>query len=131
MIHYFLIWIVIFLAVEIFGLLVIWIYDESKGFCISEYTVATGKELHRDINVVMISDLHNTDVGNKNEDVLAAIDKIKPDFILLAGDMITSYMQPKYNSENAFDFLKKLAEKYSVYYHIGADRFAADQLSPP
>ena len=114
-----LIWIIIFIAVEAVLFLAYYIYKESTDFRITTYRLDTKKKLPRDLNIVMLTDLHDTKHGEGNSKLLAAIDEIKPDFVLCAGDMITSYMQPKYNSDNTFEFLKKLSDKYKVVYGLG------------
>lgn len=116
MTKYIILWIVVFCVIEAIGLFV---YIESTGFKISKFVVKVNKPLPRDINIVMLSDLHDTDLGNDNDSLIKAIDDINPDFILLAGDMITSYMQPKYNSDITFSFLDKISRKYEVYYGLG------------
>lgn len=116
--------------------LVIFVYMESTGFRVVNYEIKTDKELPHELKVVFLSDLHDTDTDCfvdrfKNDDfsngkhkgsnkrLLNAIDKINPDYVLLSGDMITSYMQPKYNSEVTFSFLKELAENHEIYYGPG------------
>lgn len=114
--YYILIWLSIFIVVE---LILLFIYKESSGFTTTEYEVFTDKNIPRDLNVVMLSDLHDTETGNDNAELLETVDKLNPDFVLLAGDMITSYMQPEYNSAVTFSFLKKLAKNHKVYYGLG------------
>lgn len=99
--------------------LFIYIYRESKGFRVTQYNLYTDKKIGKNLDFVVLSDLHDTDLGNNNSELISAIDRISPDFILLAGDMITSYMQPSYNSEKTFDFLKRLSSKYRIYYGLG------------
>lgn len=110
------VWIVILLLLVV---LAVFAYKESTGFKVTEYVIEADKSLPKDISIVMMSDLHNTDLGDDNEVVLKAIAKISPDMVLLAGDMITSYMQPMYSSEISFRFLKKLSMQYDVYYGLG------------
>lgn len=76
------------------------------------------KSLHKKItSFVVISDLHNQVYGKDNERLLGAIDDAKPEFIIIAGDMMIA--KPGYNLDIVFDFLRKLALKYTVYYGIG------------
>lgn len=110
-------WLTIFIVIEAVGLFV---YFQSTGFTVSEFIMKTDKKLKKDLNIVLLTDLHDTDLDDKdNATVLNKIDEIDPDFVLLAGDMITSYMQPRYNSDTTFSFLKKLSEHYTVYYGLG------------
>ena len=113
---YVLIWIVIFIVVE---LICLFIYRESSGFKVTTYEVKVNKKLPDKLNVVMLSDLHDTDLGDDNEALISKIDELSPDFVLLAGDMITSYMQPDYNSKATYSFLSKLALKHNVLYGLG------------
>jgi len=111
------VWLIVFVAVEVIGL---FIYKQSTGFTVSDFCFTTDKLGDKKLNLVMLTDLHDTDLDdNDNESLLMKIDEINPDFILLAGDMITSYMQPRYNSKTTFSFLKKLSDKYTVYYGLG------------
>lgn len=110
---------IVAVAIVIIVLLTIFVYKESTGFNVTEYVIETDKPITRDLNIVMLSDLHDTDLGDDNKQVLEKIGQLNPDFVLLAGDMITSYMQPKYNSDVTFSFLEKLAKDNDVYYGLG------------
>lgn len=113
---YLIIWVIIFVIVE---LMCLFVYYQSTGFKVTEYTLHTDKNLPHDIKFVMLTDLHDTDLGNDNQILLDKIDELTPDFVILAGDMITSYMQPAYNSDITFSFLERLAAKHRVYYGLG------------
>lgn len=112
-------WIIAFVITEAVLLLIYYIYVESTGFKITTYELTTTKKLPKKLNLVMLTDLHDTKHGKDNEKLLEAIDEIAPDFVICAGDMITSYMQPKYNSDNTFEFLKRLSKKYRIIYGLG------------
>lgn len=112
-------WIIIFLVTEMILLLAYYVYVESTGFKVTTYKLVTKKKLAKDLNIVMLTDLHDTSHGKGNIELINAIDDINPDFIVCAGDMITSYMQPKYNSENTFEFLRQISKKYKIIYGLG------------
>ena len=96
------------------------IYRDSRGYDIVEYTLKTDKDIPGSVRFVMLSDLHDTDVTHDgNVRLLASIDNVGPDFVILAGDMITSYMQPVYNSDKTFEFLRRLSAGHKVYYGLG------------
>ena len=85
-----------------------------------EYDLHTDKNIGSTVSFVMLSDLHDTDVTHDgNKKLIESIDKIAPDFVILAGDMITSYSKTNDNSNVTFDFLKELSGKYKVYYGLG------------
>ncbi|MBQ8667696.1 MAG: metallophosphoesterase [Lachnospiraceae bacterium] len=98
----------------------VFVYVQSSGYNIVEYELSTCKDIGGPVKFVMLSDLHDTDVTHDgNRRLLRSIESINPDFVILAGDMITSYMQPSYNSDVAFDFLRELANRFTVYYGVG------------
>ena len=100
--------------------LAVFVYVQSSGYNIVEYELSTCKDIGGPVKFVMLSDLHDTDVTHDgNRRLLRSIESINPDFVILAGDMITSYMQPSYDSDVAFDFLRELANRFTVYYGVG------------
>lgn len=111
---------VILIAAVILLLLIIWyVYKESKGFRVVRYSFVNDKLKTDRFRFAFISDLHDYDHGNDNEDVLKALDENKPDAVFLAGDMVTSSMEVKYHDEVALRFVKAVADKYPLYYGIG------------
>ena len=110
----------IFFALLIILLLVIiegmW---EVRHFKITRYTIKTDKEIG-DLdgkNLVLISDLHLCEYGRNNEQVFAALSKINPDKIFIAGDLVIG--NRKYDTVIAKDFVNELSKKYDVYFANG------------
>ncbi len=66
---------------------------------------------------VFLTDLHNNCFGERNEELLAAIRRADPEFVLIGGDMIIS-RQPRYNDRTK-EFLCRLAAEYPIYYTNG------------
>ncbi len=96
------------------------VYKESTGYNIVEYTVCTDKDIPAPVRFVMLSDLHDTDVTHDgNEGLFRSIQSINPDFVIFAGDMITSYIQLGNGSDSTFAFMEKLADNYRIYYGLG------------
>ena len=66
---------------------------------------------------VLITDQHGVSYGNDNEYLLKVIRRLKPDAVLIAGDMTVrtqlSTLKP------AYSLLKRLARDYPVYYSLG------------
>jgi hypothetical protein len=73
--------------------------------------------LTKNCNFVMISDLHNKVYGNNNDKVINEIERINPDFILIAGDLVTSKVNEDITS--SVDLLNTLGKKYKIYYGLG------------
>ncbi len=97
----------------------VFLYVQSSGYTTVEYDLSTGKDCGS-VRFVMLSDLHDTDVTHDgNKKLLDSISALSPDFVILAGDMITSYLEPKSSSRTAYSFLKDLSERFTVYYGLG------------
>ena len=92
---------------------------ENKMLEINEYDIISRKlpENEKGIRALFISDFHNMDFGEGNKKIHEMVDGVKPDFILLGGDMILG--KPDAGFSHAVKFINKLAEKYPVYYGIG------------
>ena len=104
--------IVLLLAIFFIAVMII----DCNRFVIKEYTISSPK-LNADETMVLLSDLHSKDFGNKNKKLKAAIDRISPDKILVAGDIYTA---SKFEDvSTAEDLMRYLALKYPVYYSNG------------
>jgi predicted MPP superfamily phosphohydrolase len=89
---------------------------DLNRFVIREYYFCA-KEFLKNAKVLLIADLHNKQYGRHNQTLLKAIESVNPDFILIAGDMITSYRRK--NNAAAINLLRTLSAKYPVYYGYG------------
>lgn len=89
-----------------------------KKFRTVHYTVHTDKiKDARGARFIVLADLHGMEFGQNNEELLRAVDKYRPDGILLAGDMIVRREAGSF--QTAADLLKKLVLQYPVYYALG------------
>ena len=91
------------------------LYDSNR-FVIRNYTVAD-KRIKKHGRAVVLADLHNKRYGKNNERLLEAIRAQKPDFILIAGDLLTA--KPGKSIEPALDLLRELKKDYPIYYGNG------------
>ena len=98
-------------------LIFVWVilYDSNR-FVVVRKSINSDK-LRRSARTVVLSDLHNKRYGKNNELLLKAIDDCKPDFVLVAGDILTA--KPGESLEPAIEFMQKLTVKYPVYYGSG------------
>ena len=104
------------LVIVILGIV---IYHDTQNFTVRKYEVETTK-LDRDFVYVFLTDLHGYTFGDGNEKLIKAIDKISPDAILCAGDMMTaSKLNDKLEADPGFSLLKELASRYPVYVSNG------------
>ena len=89
---------------------------DNRRFVVREYRVRSAK-LPRPMTLVFLSDMHENTYGEDNADVVKAIDKAKPDAILVGGDMIISSKAAVGEEdwyENTVSLLKKLSQKYPI-----------------
>ena len=91
------------------------LYDTTH-FVVKRYELNSTK-IKSPYHFVVLSDLHDKAFGHQNKKLLAAIDKIKPEAVYIAGDMITAL--PGRQFDDTIAFLKSLSEKYPVYYGSG------------
>ena len=98
-------------------LVLIWVmlYDTNR-FVITKHIVKD-KRIRKEARAVMLADLHNKQFGKDNERLLAAIEECKPDFILVAGDILTA--KKGVSLEPAIHLMKELSARYPVYYGNG------------
>lgn len=103
--------------IGILAVILLWVvlYDSNR-FVVRKYTV-TDKRIRKPCRAVVMADLHNKRYGKNNERLLAAIREQQPDFILIAGDIITA--KPGRELETALQLLRGLAGEYPVYYGNG------------
>ena len=66
--------------------------------------------------IAQVSDLHNAEFGNRNENLIGMLSQCDPDIIVLTGDLIDSRHT---DIEVALDFAEKAAEIAPVYYVSG------------
>ena len=103
------------IAVILVAMLWIMLYDSNR-FVVRHYSLRDHR-IKKPVKAVVLADLHNKRYGKENERLLQAIDEIRPDMILIAGDILTA--KPKASLDVAISFMTKLAEKYPIYYGNG------------
>ncbi len=107
------IWLILLLLVAVTTGIVI---ADTNRFVKREYSLFTDKT-RRDYKICMLSDLHGKSFGKDNERLIRAIDEEKPDYIMIAGDMLTA--KPEQDFSTAVHLVKELAKRYRIYYGSG------------
>lgn len=69
-------------------LLLLSVFISARTFFVTKYRIYT--PLEQPLRLVQLSDLHNTEFGEKNARLVKRIRTLKPDLILMTGDMINS-----------------------------------------
>lgn len=88
-----------------------------KKFKTVTYTIHSNKLQNPGFTIAMISDLHNVELGKKNENLLRALQEAKPDIICIAGDLVLGKREK--SVKIAYDFIKKAVKIAPVYYGLG------------
>ena len=85
---------------------------------VTEYTVISEKipDSFNDYKILQLSDLHNAKIGKNNSKILKEIEKIKPDIVVMTGDMINTNSK---NYDNFFELAKEITKNYTTYYIMG------------
>lgn len=96
---------------------------DMNRFVVREYTFSSDK-VKKEITFAFLSDLHDKKYGKNNSKLLKAIDKVKPDALLVGGDMIVA--SPDEPNTNAKALMNTLAEKYTIYHGMGNHEYRSD-----
>lgn len=108
--------IILIIAVVIFTAMLLVGMIDGNRFVVVEEELALPK-LKKGCRFVLISDLHNKVYGKKNEKVIKAVEKAKPDFVVIAGDLITSHVNE--SIAPGVDLINELSKHYKIYYALG------------
>lgn len=97
----------IYFAFVIVLIFIGWIILGNKALLINEIIIENEKipDSFSGFRIAQISDLHNTEIGEDNEKLIALLDSSEPDIILITGDLIDSR---RTDVKLLFLFLKKL-----------------------
>lgn len=108
---------ILFALAGIMAMVLFWVtlYDSNR-FVIRKYAVKDEK-IKKPCRAVFLTDLHNKRYGKENELLLEAVRAQEPDFIFIAGDMITA--RPGASMEPALKLLGELAKEYRIFYANG------------
>ena len=81
---------------------------------IVQYTI-TSEKIKKPMRIALVTDLHSCKYGAGQKTLIDAVDKEKPDMILLGGDIFDDEIP----DDNTKIFLSAIAKKYSCYYVTG------------
>lgn len=95
---------------------IIWQYFELKKFRVTPFEYHT-KKIQGSLQLAVLADLHAHVYGKDNDILLESIRELKPDLILIAGDLIVSRYPKTY--EISYRFLRELVKIAPVYFSNG------------
>ena len=91
------------------------VYISYNKITVSDYNIKSN-QINNSINVVIISDLHDNQLGENNEDLINQINSLSPDIILVVGDVLN---QDSKNSKIVTSLMKQLCKNHKVFYSLG------------
>lgn len=96
----------------------IWILWGNTALDVNTYTISSSKlpAGFSGFRVAQVSDLHNAEFGEGNENLLTMLRESDPDIIVITGDMVDSYNT---DIEIALRFAEKAMEIAPCYYVTG------------
>ena len=103
-----------------FGVLARSAYERSH--LVTSIHYIEGKKVPRAFDgyrIAVVADLHNNRFGEKNADLIQAIQTAKPDLVLIAGDAMVVKTGRKMDYSALEELLKGLNDKYPIYYVKG------------
>ena len=104
-----------------------WAVANNKNLQITKYVLKENEvpKSFSGYKIAQVSDLHNTEIGEKNERLIKSLEEVSPDIIVLTGDLVDSR---RTNYEVAIDFVKKAKEIAPCYYVYGNHESRLDDL---
>ncbi len=95
--------------------IVVMIIDGNR-FRVVSYEIVSEK-IEKDYCFVLLADLHNKKYGEGNRKLLKAIQKINPNAVFIAGDLLTS--KPEVPYDTALELAEQIVRRYPVFYGMG------------
>lgn len=81
----------------------------------TNYSIITN-EINNSVNLAIISDLHDNQIGDNNKDLINQINSLSPDIILVVGDIVNSDSK---DSKIVTNLMKQLSKDNQVFYSLG------------
>jgi len=97
----------------------------DTSLVIRTYTIESDKVL-KDIKIALVTDLHSCDYGPEQKILIEAINKEKPDVVLLGGDIVDDILPE--NKADEFLFQITNTKAYPVYYVSGNHEFWSGRI---
>ena len=109
---------ILFALIVLFIILILWIIWSNSAIEITQHTISSKSipKAFDGFKIAQVSDLHNKEYGDNNQELLDFIRNEKPDIIVITGDLLDC-RNTDYNV--AIQFCKGAAEIAPTYYITG------------
>lgn len=91
------------------------VYISYNKLTTTNYSIKTN-QINNSVNLVIVSDIHDNQLGENNKDLISQINSLSPDVILVVGDIVNSDSK---DSKIVTNLMKQLCENYKVFYSLG------------
>lgn len=108
---------VVFLMATLMAVTALEAWRCAHEFIVTEYQMPTDK-VTAPIRLLMVSDLHESEFGENNSNLIAKAKETKPDLILCVGDMIT-FTDTEDELSVGLDFMEAMAKIAPTYMSYG------------
>ena len=120
----------VYLVVVILVILMIaFLYINNNYLTVSEYQISNC-EIPKEFDsykIVQLSDLHSKYFGEKQENLIKKVDELKPNIVVLTGDLYDERTNDDESSINAaVDLISELSKRYDIYYVTGNHENSSD-----
>lgn len=94
------------------------IYNSNNNIEVTDYKIKSSKipDSFNNFKILQISDLHDKEFGKKNIHLIEKIDSLKPDIIVITGDVL---LRTKINYKIFYNLAYELKKRYDVYFISG------------
>lgn len=108
------------LSLAVSGFAAFSVYSAVRSFNVVRYEMTSDK-LSAPIKILLLADLHDGYYGEGQSELVAAIDKEKPDLIALSGDIFDD----EFEGSGAKELMSKIGNKYECFYVLGNHELAS------
>lgn len=107
---------IILLLIVILGAICIYqVHISYKNISVTNYSLKS-HQINNKVDIVIISDLHDNQLGENNKDLINQINLLSPDIILVVGDVVNSDSK---DSKIVTNLMKQLCKDNQVFYSLG------------
>ncbi|WP_434794217.1 putative protein YpbG [Terrisporobacter petrolearius] len=106
---------VLLLVTSIFLICVYYVSISYNKIATSRYSIEAN-QISNSINIVIISDLHDNELGKNNKKLINQTNSLSPDIIIVVGDIVNSDSK---GSKIVTNLMKQLCENHKVFYSLG------------
>lgn len=103
---------VLLLILTVYSVISLWV--STNLLTVRRFTAEVGAD--NPVRTVVISDLHDHEFGENNEKLAEKIRRIRPDLILMAGDMLNAESR---SADVPLTLIRELKDTAPIYYALG------------